>query len=107
MHDLLVLGGGIVGAGIARDATLRGLSVTLIDKHTVGWGTSSRSSRMIHGGIRYLELGDIHLVYEALAERAILLRIAPQFVRPLPFLFVLDAHEYWEWFRVGVGVTVY
>jgi glycerol-3-phosphate dehydrogenase len=105
--DLLILGGGIVGAGVARDAALRGLSVTLLEKHTVGWGTSSRSSRMIHGGIRYLELGDIHLVYEALAERAILLRIAPHLVRQVPFLFVLEAREYWEWFRVGVGVMVY
>ena len=107
MQDLLILGGGIVGAGVARDAALRGLSVTLIDKHTVGWGTSSRSSRMIHGGIRYLELGDIHLVHEALAERAILLKIAPHLVRPQPFLFVLDDGEYWQWFRVGVGVMVY
>ena len=107
MQDVLILGGGIVGAGIARDAALRGLSVTLIDKHTVGWGTSSRSSRMIHGGIRYLELGDIHLVHEALAERAILLRIAPHLVRPQPFLFVLESHEYWQWFRLGVGVMVY
>ena len=106
-HDLLILGGGIVGAGIARDAAMRGLSVALIDKHTVGWGTSSRSSRMIHGGIRYLELGDFHLVHEALAERAILLRIAPHLVRPQPFLFVLDALEYWEWFRVSAGVTLY
>jgi glycerol-3-phosphate dehydrogenase len=105
--DLLILGGGIVGAGIARDAALRGLSVTLIDKHTVGWGTSSRSSRMIHGGIRYLEHGDIHLVREALAERAILLRIAPQLVRRQPFLFVLDRAEYWEWFRVSTGVLLY
>jgi glycerol-3-phosphate dehydrogenase len=105
--DLLILGGGIVGAGIARDAALRGLSVTLIDKHAVGWGTSSRSSRMIHGGIRYLELGDIHLVYEALAERATLLKIAPALVRETPFLFVLDRGEYWQWFRVGVGVMLY
>lgn len=105
--DLLVLGGGIVGAGIARDAALRGLSVTLIDKHTVGWGTSSRSSRMIHGGIRYLEFGDFHLVREALAERATLLRIAPALVRETPFLFVLDAGEYWQWFRVGAGVLLY
>jgi glycerol-3-phosphate dehydrogenase len=105
--DLLILGGGIVGAGIARDASLRGLSVTVIDKHTVGWGTSSRSSRMIHGGIRYLELGDFHLVHEALAERATLLRIAPALVRETPFLFVLDAGEYWQWFRVGAGVLLY
>lgn len=107
MQDVLILGGGIVGAGVARDAALRGLSVTLLEKRTVGWGTSSRSSRLIHGGIRYLELGDIHLVHEALAERATLLRIAPHLVRPTPFLFVLDAGEYWQWFRVGVGVVLY
>jgi glycerol-3-phosphate dehydrogenase len=105
--DLLILGAGIVGAGIARDAAMRGLSVTVIDKHTAGWGTSSRSSRMIHGGIRYLELGDFHLVHEALAERATLLRIAPTLVRETPFLFVLDAGEYWQWFRVGAGVMLY
>lgn len=107
MSDLIIIGGGIVGAGVARDAALRGLSVTLIEKQSVGWGTSSRSSRMIHGGIRYLELGDIHLVHEALAERAILLRIAPHLVHPQPFLFVLDPGEYWQWFRVGMGVVLY
>lgn len=105
--DVLILGGGIVGAGVARDAALRGLSVTLLEKETAGWGTSSRSSRLIHGGIRYLELGDIHLVHEALAERAILLRIAPRLVRPESFLFVLESHAYWQWARVGVGVLLY
>ncbi len=105
--DLLILGGGIVGAGIARDAAMRGLTVTLVEAHTVGWGTSSRSSRLIHGGIRYLELGDIGLVREALHERATLLRIAPQLVRPTPFLFVLDRGQYWQWFRVGIGVMLY
>lgn len=107
MQDLLIIGGGIVGAGIARDAALRGLSVTLVEQHTVGWGTSSRSSRLIHGGIRYLELGDLHLVHEALAERAILLRIAAHYVRPLPFLFLIEPGEYWQWFRLGVGVLLY
>ncbi len=107
MRDLLILGGGIVGAGTARDAAMRGLTVTLIDKHTVGWGTSSRSSRMIHGGIRYLELGDIGLVHEALHERATLLRIAPHLVRATPFLFVLDRNQRWQWLRIGVGVMLY
>jgi glycerol-3-phosphate dehydrogenase len=105
--DLLVLGGGIVGAGIARDAAMRGLRTTLIEARTVGWGTSSRSSRLIHGGIRYLELGDIALVREALHERAVLLRIAPHLVRPCPFLFVLDRGAWWQWLRVGVGVMLY
>lgn len=107
MQDLLILGGGIVGTGIARDAALRGLRVTLIEERAVGWGTSSRSSRMIHGGIRYLELGDFGLVKEALHERATLLRIAPNLVRPAPFLFVMGAGEYWQWFRIGVGVMLY
>ncbi len=86
---------------------MRGLSVTLLEKHTVGWGTSSRSSRLAHGGIRYLETGDIALVREALAERATLLRIAPGIVRPIPFLFVLERGAWWQWMRVGVGVTLY
>ncbi|MEZ4376828.1 MAG: glycerol-3-phosphate dehydrogenase/oxidase [Gemmatimonadales bacterium] len=107
MQDLLILGGGIVGAGVARDAAMRGLSVTLIDKHTVGWGTSSRSSRLIHGGIRYLELGDIGLVREALRERGTLLRIAPDLVHETPFLFVLDRGAWWQWARIGVGVLLY
>ncbi|HRP07769.1 MAG TPA: FAD-dependent oxidoreductase [Gemmatimonadales bacterium] len=105
--DLLVLGGGIVGAGVARDAALRGLRVTLLEQRTVGWGTSSRSSRLIHGGIRYLELGDFALVREALHERAVLLRIAPGLVRPTPFLFTMDRGEYWQWLKVGVGVAMY
>ncbi len=107
MEDVLILGGGIVGAGVARDAAMRGLRVALLDKHTVGWGTSSRSSRLIHGGIRYLELGDFALVHEALRERATLLRIAPHLVRPTPFLFVLDRGNWWQWLRIGVGVMLY
>lgn len=107
MQDLLILGGGIVGAAVARDAAMRGLSVTLVERRTVGWGTSSRSSRLIHGGIRYLELGDIHLVHEALAERATLLTIAPTLVHPIPFYFVLDRGAWWQWLRIGVGVVLY
>lgn len=107
MQDLLILGGGIVGAAVARDAAMRGLSVTLLERRTVGWGTSSRSSRLIHGGIRYLELGDIHLVHEALRERATLLAIAPTLVHPTPFYFVLDRGAWWQWFRIGVGVVLY
>jgi len=85
--DVLIIGGGITGAGIARDAALRGLRVALVDKSDVAGGTSSRSSRLIHGGLRYLEHGDLRLVFEASRERRILLRIAPHLVRPLPFLF--------------------
>ena len=85
--DLLVIGGGITGAGIARDAALRGFRIALVDKGDFGSGTSSHSSRLIHGGIRYLEQRNFHLVFEASHERRVLLRIAPHLVRPLPFLF--------------------
>jgi glycerol-3-phosphate dehydrogenase len=85
--DLLVIGGGITGAGIARDAALRGFRTALVDKGDFGAGTSSLSSRLIHGGIRYLEQGDFRLVFEASHERRVLLRIAPHLVRPLAFLF--------------------
>jgi glycerol-3-phosphate dehydrogenase len=85
--DLLIIGGGITGAGIARDAALRGFRTALIDKSDFGAGTSSHSSRLIHGGIRYLEQYAFHLVFEASRERRVLLRIAPHLVRPLAFLF--------------------
>jgi glycerol-3-phosphate dehydrogenase len=85
--DVLVIGGGITGAGIARDAALRGFRTALVDKGDFGAGTSSHSSRLIHGGIRYLEQGNLRLVFEASRERRVLLRIAPHLVRPLPFLF--------------------
>ena len=83
--DLLVLGGGITGAGVALDAALRGLRVALIDKGDFASGTSSVSSKLVHGGLRYLEHGDFRLVYEALHERGRLLRNAPHLVRPLRF----------------------
>jgi len=85
--DVLVIGGGITGAGIARDAALRGFRTALVDKSDFGAGTSSHSSRLIHGGIRYLEQGAFRLVFEASHERRVLLRIAPHLVRPLAFLF--------------------
>jgi len=85
--DLLIIGGGITGAGIARDAALRGYRTALIDKADFGAGTSSHSSRLVHGGIRYLEQFAFHLVFEASRERRVLLTIAPHLVRPLAFLF--------------------
>lgn len=85
--DVLVIGGGITGAGIARDAALRGFRTALIDKGDFGAGTSSQSSRLVHGGIRYLEQGALRLVFEASHERRVLLKIAPHLVRPLAFLF--------------------
>src|SRR5881392_2045351 len=84
--DLLVLGGGITGAGVALDAALRGLRVALIDKTDFAAGTSSVSSKLVHGGLRYLEYGEFRLVHEALHERGRLLRNAPHLVRPLRFV---------------------
>ncbi|MBI4978585.1 MAG: glycerol-3-phosphate dehydrogenase/oxidase [Spirochaetes bacterium] len=84
-YDVVVIGGGIVGAGIAREAAMQGLSTLLLEKRDFGWGTSSRSSKLVHGGLRYLEQMHFHLVFEALAERTDLLRMAP--VDALPFLF--------------------
>src|ERR687896_2087199 len=81
--DLLVVGGGITGCGIARDAALRGLRVALVEKDDFASGTSSRSSRLVHGGVRYLEHGHLRLVFESSAERRRLLQLAPHLVRPL------------------------
>jgi glycerol-3-phosphate dehydrogenase len=104
---VLVVGGGVVGAGVALDAATRGLSVGLVEARDFGAGTSSRSSKLIHGGLRYLEQLNIGLVREALTERALLLGvIAPHLVRPVPFLFPLT-HRVWERAYVGTGVTAY
>ena len=89
--DLLVIGGGINGAGIARDAAGRGLSVVLCEQGDLAGGTSSASSKMIHGGLRYLEHYEFRLVREALAEREVLLDIAPHLVHPLRFVLPHDA----------------
>ncbi|MFF5205627.1 glycerol-3-phosphate dehydrogenase/oxidase [Streptosporangium sp. NPDC000396] len=105
--DLLVIGGGVVGAGVALDAVSRGLSVALVEARDWAAGTSSRSSKLIHGGLRYLEQLDFRLVREALKERGLLLsRLAPHLVRPVPFLFPLR-HRLWERFYVGAGITLY
>jgi glycerol-3-phosphate dehydrogenase len=105
--DVLVIGGGVVGAGCAVDAVTRGLSVALVEQRDFASGTSSRSSKLIHGGLRYLEQYNFGLVREALAERALLLRtLAPHLVRPVPFLFPLR-HRVWERAYVGAGVLLY
>ncbi|WP_047871817.1 glycerol-3-phosphate dehydrogenase [Nocardiopsis sp. RV163] len=104
--DVLVVGGGIVGAGIALDAVSRGLSTALVEARDFASGTSSRSSKLIHGGLRYLEQFDFELVREALHERGLLLTtIAPHLVRPVPFLFPFSHH--WERAYIGAGVTLY
>src|ERR1700750_2566558 len=86
--DVLVIGGGITGAGAALDAATRGLRVALVEARDLASGTSSASSKLIHGGLRYLEMGDVGLVREALRERELLLtRLAPHLVKPVPFLW--------------------
>lgn len=105
--DVLVIGGGVVGAGAALDAASRGLSVAIVEAQDWASGTSSRSSKLIHGGLRYLEQLDFKLVREALKERSLLLhRLAPHLVRPVPFLFPLR-HPFWERAYVGTGVLLY
>jgi glycerol-3-phosphate dehydrogenase len=107
VFDLLVLGGGITGAGVALDATLRGFRVALIDKGDFASGTSSVSSKLVHGGLRYLEHGDFKLVYEALHERRLLLENAPHLVHPLRFIIPFyDSARVrpWKW---RLGLTLY
>ena len=105
--DLLVVGGGITGCGIARDAALRGHTVALIDKDDFASGTSSRSSRLIHGGLRYLEHGYLHLVFESSSERRTLLRIAPHLVRPLEFLWPIYQGARLPRWKVSAGMALY
>ena len=105
--DVLVVGGGVVGAGAALDAATRGLTVGLVEARDFASGTSSRSSKLIHGGLRYLEMLDFRLVAEALAERRLLINtLAPHLVRPVPFLYPLT-HRVWERLYAGAGVALY
>jgi glycerol-3-phosphate dehydrogenase len=105
--DLLVIGGGIIGAGIARDAALRGLAVALVEQNDFASGTSSRPTRLIHGGLRYLELFDFGLVRSDMREREILLRIAPHLVFPLAFLLPLYRPSLWYRFKLWIGMQLY
>ncbi|MDQ1630833.1 MAG: glycerol-3-phosphate dehydrogenase [Frankiaceae bacterium] len=90
--DVLVVGGGVTGVGVALDAATRGLSVALVEKHDLAFGTSRWSSKLVHGGLRYLASGDVHLAYESARERAALMNsIAPHLVRPLPFVLPFPA----------------
>jgi glycerol-3-phosphate dehydrogenase len=107
VFDILVVGGGVTGAGIARDAALRGLSVALIDKGDFGSGTSSRSSRLVHGGVRYLEHGHLHLVFEASAERRRLRAIAPHLVQPLAFTWPVYHGQRMALWKLRAGLTLY
>lgn len=105
--DILVVGGGITGAGAALDAASRGLRVALIEARDLASGTSSRSSKLIHGGLRYLEQLDFRLVWEALRERDLLVtRLAPHLVKPVPFLYPLQ-RKFVERPYVGAGLAIY
>ena len=100
--DLLVVGGGITGAGVARDAALRGLSVALIERRDFASGTSSRSSKLIHGGLRYLQQGDVGLVREAATERYVLRRLAPHLARPTQMLVPVSSRSGYAKIKVGL-----
>src|SRR5579859_612636 len=106
-HQVLVVGGGVVGAGVALDAATRGLSVGLVEARDFASGTSSRSSKLSHGALRYLEQLNFGLVRAALTDRALLMqRIAPHLIRPVSFLFPFS-HFGWERAYIGTGVTIY
>ena len=105
--DLLVIGGGINGVGIARDAALRGLRVCLLERGDLGSGTTRWSSRLIHGGLRYLEYGELGLVHESLQERETLLQTAPHLVRPLELLIPVYERSPRGLNTVDLGLWVY
>jgi len=105
--DVLIIGGGIFGAGVARDAALRGLRVALVEQADFASGTSSRSSKLIHGGFRYIAQADFKLVFEACRERRILQRIAQHLVRPLPFLFPIYRGDPISLVKLRLGMTLY
>lgn len=103
--DLLVIGGGATGLGVALDAALRGFSVALFESHDFAGGTSSRSTKLLHGGVRYLAQGNLGLVREALAERSTVLRNAPHLAQPLPF--VMPSYAWWQTPFYGLGLKLY
>src|SRR6476660_440682 len=105
--DVIIIGAGINGAGIARDAARRGLKVLLVDKSDIGSGTSSASTRLIHGGLRYLEHLEFGLVRESLRERETLLHIAPHLVRPLPITIPIYKQSRRGPLTIRAGMIVY
>ena len=104
-YDIAVIGGGATGLGVALDAAARGFSVLLIESHDFAKGTSSRATKLVHGGVRYLAQGNISLVREALHERSTLLANAPHLAQPLPF--VMPSYKFWESPFYGVGLKMY
>ncbi len=107
VYDVLIIGGGITGAGIARDAAMRGLRTALVEKDDLASGTSSRSSKLVHGGLRYLEHYEFGLVFESVSERALLRRLAPHLVRPIPFVFPGYKGDRVPLAMMEAGVTLY
>ena len=105
--DVLIIGGGIVGCGAARDAAMRGLKVGLVEASDIASGTSSRSSKLVHGGLRYLEQGEFSLVFEAVSERRVLMDIAPHLVTPLGFVFPVYKRSRHGVFTVNLGMWLY
>ena len=105
VFDLVVAGGGATGLGVALDAAARGFSVLLLESHDFAKGTSSRATKLVHGGVRYLAQGNIGLVREALHERSTLLRNAPHLAQPLPF--VMPGYRMWEAPFYGAGPVSY
>ena len=106
--DVLVIGGGIVGAGVARDAAMRGLRLGLVEQHDFAFGTSSRSSRLLHGGLRYLAQGRLGLVHEASVEKKVIHHIAPHLAEPLPFIFpTYRTNRNWVLWQLKIGVKLY
>lgn len=107
IFDLLIIGGGITGAATARDAVTRGLKVALVEARDFAWGTSSRSSKLIHGGLRYLQNMELRLVFEALSERSHLLKAVPNIVHPLPFYMPIYRGDYPGKFLLSIGLWLY
>ncbi|MGH9431102.1 MAG: FAD-dependent oxidoreductase [Terriglobia bacterium] len=105
--DLVVIGGGINGAATARESALRGLNVALLEAQDFASGTSSRSSKLIHGGLRYLEQRDFKLVRESRRERRLLLKLAPHLARPLPFLLPIYREDPYSRFKISLGLSIY
>ena len=105
--DLLIIGGGIVGAGIARDAAMRGLKIALIERGDFASGTSSKTSKLIHGGLRYLEHGHVPLVFESLRERQVLRTIAPGLVHPVSLLLPVYQGDRRRAWTINAGLWLY
>ncbi|MBK6798227.1 MAG: FAD-dependent oxidoreductase [Acidobacteria bacterium] len=110
VFDVLVIGGGVTGAGIVLDATVRGLRAALLEKRDYGSGTSSRSTKLLHGGLRYLEQFDFALVREALIERSILSQVAPHLAEPFPFvipIYKTSKRNYDHPLKMRAGLVFY